>query len=261
MEYREFVFADYRYDSARSTLSLRYRYNEGPRFEEKLIFDIVPRPLSRADNEALDRIFRLLFLLSGISYYKAFIPKLLTCEAFPLDEGTAEFLHKFYLKGLAEFAFRNGISLRDHFRFRPELATVAPPVAFDLPQRTCVPVGGGKDSIVTIECLKQAGGPLLLFSLGDAEPIRVCIETAQLPSITVHRQLDRRLFELNQAGALNGHVPITGILSAIALAAAVMSGCDTIAMSNEHSASAPNLQIDDIEVNHQFSKSLEFEEN
>ena len=69
------------------------------------------------------------------------------------------------------------------------------------------------------------------------------------------------LFELNEAGALNGHVPITGIFSAIALAGAVMSGCDAVAMSNEHSASAPNLLIDNVEVNHQFSKSLEFEED
>lgn len=259
MEYREFVFADYRYDSARSTLSLRYRYNEGPRFEEKLIFDIVPRPLSRADNEALDRIFRLLFLLSGISYYKAFIPKRLICEAFPLDERTVEFLHKFYLKGLAEFAFRNGISLRDHFRFRFEPAAIAPPMALDLPERTCVPVGGGKDSIVTIECLKQAGHPVLLFSLGDAEPIRACIEVAQLPFIKVHRRLDPALLELNRAGALNGHVPITGILSAIALACTVMSGCNAVAMSNEHSASAPNLTFGGVEINHQYSKSLEFE--
>src|SRR5215469_4038238 len=241
MEYREFVFADYRYDSASSTLSLCYRYSEGPRFEEKLIFDFVSQPLSPSDNEALDRIFRLLFLLSGISYYKAFIPKHLICEAFPLDEGTVEFLHKFYLKGLAEFAFRNGISLHDHFRFRSTPAAITPAITLDLPHRTCIPVGGGKDSIVTIECLKQASQPVLLFSLGDAEPIRACIETAQLPSIRVRRQLDRGLLELNRAGALNGHVPITGILSAIALACTVMSGCNAVAMSNEHSASAPNL--------------------
>jgi hypothetical protein len=38
-----------------------------------------------------------------------------------------------------------------------------------------------------------------------------------------------------------------------------MSGCDAVAMSNEHSASAPNLSIDGVEVNHQYSKSLEFE--
>ena len=261
MEYREFVFADYRYDSARSTLSLCYRYSEGPRFEEQLIFDFVPRPLSAADNEALDRIFRLLFLLSGVSYYKAFIPKRLICEAFPLDKGTVEFLHKFYLKGLAEFAFRNGISLLDHFRFRSTPAAIASPIALDLPHRTCIPVGGGKDSIVTIECLKQAGQPVLLFSLGDAEPIRACIETAHQPFIKVYRRLDPALLELNGSGALNGHVPITGILSAIALACAVMSGCDTVAMSNEHSASAPNLTFGGVEINHQYSKSLEFEED
>ncbi|MBV8508384.1 MAG: hypothetical protein JOZ11_21595 [Alphaproteobacteria bacterium] len=65
--------------------------------------------------------------------------------------------------------------------------------------------------------------------------------------------------KLNESGALNGHVPITGILSAIALASAVMSGCNAVAMSNEHSASAPNLSIDGVEINHQYSKSLEFE--
>jgi UDP-N-acetyl-alpha-D-muramoyl-L-alanyl-L-glutamate epimerase len=261
MEYNEFVFVDYRYDSTTSTLSFRYRYSDDLQFEEKLIFDFVSRPLSLADNDALDRIFRLIFLLSGVSYYKAFIPRLLICEPFPLDEKTAEFLHKFYQKGLAEFAFRNGISLHDHFCFRSEPAEIPTPIVLDLPQRTCVPVGGGKDSIVTAECLKQAGRPVLLFSLGDSEPIRACIETAQLPFIRVHRRLDPGLFELNRAGALNGHVPITGILSAIALACVVMSGCNAVAMSNEHSASAPNLTFDGVEINHQYSKSLEFEED
>src|SRR5262249_911107 len=135
----------------------------------------------------------------------------------------------------------------------------AGPVALDLPRRSCVPVGGGKDSIVTLECLKRAGEPLTLFSSGDAEPIRACIAAAGLPFIQVHRQLDHGPFKLAEAGALNGHVAITGILSAIALAGAVMAGCDTVIMSNEHSASAPNLQIGDTDVNHQYSKSLEFE--
>lgn len=261
MGYKEFVFADYRYDPAVSTLSLCYRYSEGPRFKEKLIFDFAARPLSQADSEALDRIFRLIFLLSGVSYYKAFIPRQLICEAFSLDDETAEFLQKFYARGLAEFAFKNRISLHDHFRFRSASAAMPAPVTLDLPRGVCVPVGGGKDSIVTIECLKQSGLPVLLFSLGDAEPIGACIEVAQLPFIRVHRQLDRGLLELNRAGALNGHVPITGILSAIALACAVMSGCDTVAMSNEHSASAPNLTLDGVEINHQYSKSLEFEQD
>jgi len=259
MRYEEFVFEEYRYDPARSTLSLCYGYRDGPRFEEQLVFDFVPRQLSPAASEVLDRIFRLILLLSGVSYYKAFIPQVLTCRAFELDESTAEFLQKFYEKGLAEFAFRNDISLRGHFRFQSSWGRAVSPITVDLPRRTCVPVGGGKDSIVTIECLRQRGEPLLLFSLGDAEPIAACIAAAELPFIRVHRRLDQGLLKLNDTGALNGHIPITGILSAIALAAAVMSGCDAVAMSNEHSASAANLSLDGVEINHQYSKSFEFE--
>ena len=261
MKYKEFIFEKCEYDPAISTLSLRYRFGGGPRFEEKLIFDFPPQQISSEARKVLDRIFRLIFLMSGVSYYKAFIPKMLICEAFELDRTTAEFLQKFFEKGLAEFAFRNRISLRGHFEIPWSATAPAAPIALDLPRRTCVPVGGGKDSIVTFECLKRSGEPLLLFALGDAEPIRDCIAAAGLPFIRVHRRLDSGLFELNDAGALNGHVPITGILSAVALAGAVMSGCDSIAMSNEHSASAPNLLIDNGEVNHQFSKSFEFEKD
>lgn len=259
MRYSAFVFESYRYDPANSALALRYRFADGPRFEEALIFELPPRPLSPADKAALDRIWRLIFLLAGVSYYKAYVPPSLLCEAFPLDRQTAAFLQSFYENGLAEFAWKNRISLRGHCRFRAEPIAPPAPIALELPRRSCVPVGGGKDSVVTIECLKAAGEDLVLFALGDAQPIAACIAAAGLPYIRVRRRLDPGLLKLNEGGALNGHVPITGILSAIVLACAVLGGFDAIAMSNEHSASAPNLTIDGIAINHQFSKSLEFE--
>jgi hypothetical protein len=259
MKYKEFIFENYHYDQSSSTLSLRYRFGEGPQFQEDLVFDFRQPPLSSAAGEVLDRIFRLIFLMAGVSYYKAFIPEQLTCEAFPLDRTTAEFLQAFYEKGLAEFAFTNQVSLRGHFEVRSSAIPPAAAIALELPRQTCVPVGGGKDSIVSLECLKRAGEPLTLFALGAAAPISACIAAANLPFIRVHRRLGRGLFDLNRAGALNGHVPITGILSAITLAAAVMSGFDVIAMSNEHSASAPNLRVADVPINHQYSKSFEFE--
>jgi hypothetical protein len=240
-------------------LSLRYRFAEGPGFEERLIFDFPQRPLSPAGSKVLDRTFRLIFLLAGVSYYKAFVPQTLRCQAFPLDRETAGFLQNFYEKGLAEFAWKNRIPLRGRCRFRSDSTAPTAPVAVELPRRTCVPVGGGKDSVVTVECLKAGGEDLVLFSLGDAPPITACIAAADRPFIRVQRRLDPGLLKLNKDGALNGHVPITGILSAIVLACAVLSGFDTIAMSNEHSASAPNLTVDGIGINHQFSKSLEFE--
>jgi UDP-N-acetyl-alpha-D-muramoyl-L-alanyl-L-glutamate epimerase len=259
MRYSEFVFESYAYDPARALLSLRYRFADGPRFEEQLIFDFPPRPLSPDADAALDRIFRLIFLFSGVSYYKTFVPPRLVCRAFPLDRHTAEFLQNFYESGLAEFAWKNRISLQGQCKFDSDLVTQPAPIALELPRRTCVPVGGGKDSVVTLECLKASGEDLVLFSLGDARPIAACIAAAGLPFIRVRRRLDAGVLKLNDDGALNGHVPVTGILSAIVLACAVLSGFDTIAMSNEHSASAPNLIVDGVAINHQFSKSLGFE--
>ncbi len=261
MAFKEFVFEQYRYEPVDHALSLHYSFLDGPQFEERLTFDFPARPLSPDAAAVLDRIFRLIFLLSGVSYYKAFVPKILRCAAFPLDRATAAFLQSFYENGLAEFAWKNRISLTGRCRFLSDPVTPPAPLAIDLPRRSCVPVGGGKDSVVTLECLKAAGEDLVLFALGDAEPIAACVAASGLPSIRARRRIDPGLLRLNHENALNGHVPITGILSAIVLACAVLAGFDTIAMSNEHSASAPNLTVDGVAINHQFSKSFEFEKD
>lgn len=259
MPYEEFIFDGYRYDAANATLFLVYRFSDGPRFEERITFDFPVRALSSDEREILDRLFHLILLFAGVSYYKTFIPRTLRCDAIALDPDTAGLVHRFYEHGLGEFAYRNGISLRDHFTVCTAPGPAPAAVESALPRRTLVPVGGGKDSIVTLECLRRASEPLVLFSLGAAEPIRATIAVAKLPHIRALRRLDPQLFALNEQGALNGHVPITGIVSAIALAAAMLYGCDAVAMSNEHSASAPNLVADGVAVNHQYSKSLAFE--
>jgi hypothetical protein len=83
---------------------------------------------------------------------------------------------------------------------------------------------------------------------------------AKVPLLEIQRFLSPNLFEVNKQGALNGHVPIVGILSFIFLVAAIVYDFDTIIMSNERSANSGNLLHDGGEVNHQWSKSVEFEE-
>jgi hypothetical protein len=114
---------------------------------------------------------------------------------------------------------------------------------------------------VTLEALKQAGENCVLFSLGHAGPIQKTIQVSGLPAIYVTRKMSANLFELNKAGALNGHVPVTGILSFVLAVAAVLYGFDAIAMSNERSANAGNLVVNGVEINHQYSKSFEFEQD
>ena len=254
----EFLCERYSYDPATGTLSLHYAFDEETRFEERIVFP-AGRVLSADEGVALDRVFRLLLLACGVSYYKAFAPGVVRCTAFPLDGSTAEFFTEFYVRGLAEFAWRNHLNLTD-LRIIADTRDAPTALHLELPRRTCVPVGGGKDSIVSIECMKQASEPLVLFSLGTAAPIEATIAQAGKPFIRVTRRLDPRLFALNEAGALNGHVPITGILSLIVVACAIICGFDAIAMSNEHSASVGNVIANGIEVNHQYSKSLGFEQ-
>jgi UDP-N-acetyl-alpha-D-muramoyl-L-alanyl-L-glutamate epimerase len=259
-EPREFICEAYRFEPDTGVLALNYAFDTGIRFQERIIFPVAERMLAADENGALDRVFRMLLLACGVSYYKAFAPPVVSCKAFPVDQATADFFTEFYVKGLAEYAYRNGIDLASRLRIVADPIDAPVAIRLALPRRTCVPIGGGKDSIVTLECLKLASENLLLFSLGSAAPIEATIRQSRQPAIHVMRQLDPVLFELNAAGALNGHVPITGILSMIVLACAIMCGFDTIAMSNEHSASAPNIASGGTDVNHQWSKSFSFEQ-
>jgi hypothetical protein len=260
-KYAEFLFTDYAFDKASGTLFLRYAFANGPAFEEKIVFPPPTRELSEDDEKALNRAFRLIFLLAGVSYYKAYIPNTLRCLAFPLPSSLASFLEKTYLNGLGEFAFQNKVKVTPHFiADSPQSES---PVSLTLPRRSLIPVGGGKDSIVTLDCLKRASEPLTLFAVGSASgvaaPIRDTMAVARLPSMAAKRTISNALLELNAKDALNGHVPITAIVSSIAIACALLNGFDAVIFSNENSASAPNVTMGDLNVNHQYSKSMEFE--
>ncbi|MFT3980654.1 MAG: hypothetical protein QM687_09320 [Ferruginibacter sp.] len=62
-----------------------------------------------------------------------------------------------------------------------------------------------------------------------------------------------------EPGYLNGHVPSTAINSMIASLTALLFSYNRIVLTNERSASEGNVVHDGREVNHQYSKSLDFE--
>ena len=263
MEHGSFIFERYEFRQDTGILHLHYRYENGPAFEEQITFSKIERVLSQNELAALDASFRLIFLLAGTSYYKAYAPEQLKCAAFKLDQETADFVEKVYRKGLAEFAHRNKLDLNNRVCIATEGMPPRKSSPLALPRKSLVPVGGGKDSIVTLECLKEAKEPMTLFALGSsfemAAPIEATIKESGLQALRVKRTLSSNLMELNKAGALNGHIPITAVLSAIAVTTAILHGFDTVILSNEHSASAPNLRLNELEINHQYSKSYDFE--
>ncbi|MDD3370450.1 MAG: endonuclease domain-containing protein, partial [Alphaproteobacteria bacterium] len=260
-KYADFLFKSYHFDSKSGLLRLDYAFSGGPEFQELIEFPLPVSPLSESQIKAFDHALRLVFLLAGISYYKAYVPERLRCLAFTIDVQMAAFLKRTYRGGLGEFSYKNEIKINP--RFSVEEGEVFSGVPLTLGEHSLVAVGGGKDSTVSVECLKKSGAQVTMFAVSGggqlAAPIRDTMDVAGAESLIVRRTLSPQLLELNKQDALNGHVPITAIVSAIAVACAVLHGFKNIIFSNEHSASAPNVKVGDFEVNHQFSKSLAFE--
>ena len=171
-----------------------------------------------------------------------------------------------YREGLGEFAYLNGLSLDPLLRFEASESDPgrAEPAVTGAPPRIVVPLGGGKDSLVSVDLLARAGQRFRTIAVGSSPLIEaVASEVGRVHGtghVAIRRRLDPALFALNERGAYNGHVPITAILAAVLAVGAAFYDYDTIVLSNERSADAPTRTGDDgRDVNHQYSKSLAFE--
>jgi UDP-N-acetyl-alpha-D-muramoyl-L-alanyl-L-glutamate epimerase len=249
---------------ARGRVTLRYALDEEVLFVEELDLPIESE-LGEGERARVEGLLALLHWVAGVSYFKTALPTRIVCETGAPPPGAAALLEALYSEGLAELAYINHLPALPRPRF-PHAATDPrattdghAPVAAEEIGRVLVPIGGGKDSAVALEIVRRSGRELALFSLGDAPPIARTVAVAGLPRLLARRTLDPGLSALNAAGALNGHVPITAIVSCVALLTAALNGFDAVAMANERSASSGNVSWDGIEVNHQFSKGLRAE--
>jgi hypothetical protein len=240
---------------AAGRVSLRYALDDEVEFVEE--FDLpAGTSVSVADRERVDGLLALLHWVAGVSYFKTAVPPVVRCETGAPPPAVAALLEALYSEGLGEFAFTNGLPALPRPTFpigsAPERRAqeLAAPMS-----RVLVPIGGGKDSVVALEIARRSGLEVGLFSVGNAPPIARTAEVAGLDHLIVRRRIDPQLGALNRAGALNGHIPVTAIVSCVALLVAALHGFDAVAMANERSASSGNVRWDGVEVNHQFSKS------
>jgi hypothetical protein len=252
---------DFRYEGFRldpGEWLLTCRYSLGPwNFAERISFG----PEGRWDSPGVREAARLVFLLAGVSYYKTAAPGRIDLGDTPVSGTEREFLRRFYLDGLAEFAYKNDLDLT-RLEFHGGSAPRPPAEPLDLPRGLLIPFGGGIDSIVTVEWMRAASdAALFVMSRPDNrfEAIEQPAAVTHLPVIRAGREIDPQLLRSAELGFRNGHVPITGILSAIAVMAGILDGRSTVVMSNEWSASVATLEAGGRAINHQYSKSADFE--
>jgi UDP-N-acetyl-alpha-D-muramoyl-L-alanyl-L-glutamate epimerase len=256
-----FRYEGFDVDAEQGVLTCRYSV-DGRAFSERVTL----APGARWETPAARASARLVFLLAGVSYYKTAAPPVIDMGHTALTEPERAFLREFYLQGLGEFAYRNALDLAD-MRIDADVWPTQRAIAGSAGHisggpRALVPFGGGIDSIVTVEHVRRKADVALFVvsKPGDRfDAIERPAAVSGLPVVRAGREIDPQLMRSAELGFLNGHVPVTGILSAIAVLAAALDGSGTVVMSNEWSASVPTLVHDGRPVNHQYSKSASFE--
>lgn len=253
-----FRYVGFEVDAATSTLHCHYAVG-GHDFTESVALDDSDGDLDWSA-DGVDHAARLVFLLAGVSYHKAFAPDEIALGNTPVTDAERAFLRDFYVDGLGELAHRNGLDLSGITITGGAAVADRAPATPSTATRPLVPFGGGMDSFVSVELVKQATSGASLFVVGRYDAIEEAARTTGLPVRRATRTLDPQILRSDEHGWLNGHVPVTGIISAIAVLAAAASRHDSVIMSNEWSASQGNVTLDDGRVvNHQWSKGIDFE--
>jgi hypothetical protein len=253
---RTFAYGDVAVDPVAGTLTCRYRLDDAE-FTEVATFD-ADVDLAAPGVAAVATLYHL---LAGLSYYKAGAAHVVSLGGLEVGAATRALLDAAIADGLAEFAYRNDLDLSDvEVRGGVAPPRVAVPAAIAGP---LVPFGGGIDSIVSATAARREDGAAL-FVVGPRgarfEAIERPARQTGLPVVRCARALDDALRDAAAHGYLDGHVPVTAIVSALALVAAVAQRRDAVVMSNERSASVPTVIVDGRPINHQWSKSLACEE-
>lgn len=262
---KEFVYSGYEFEPEERRASFHYQVvfadGETKEFTERVVLPRAPRQ-KNIPPALLEELLSGTHLMLGVSYYKLYCPPEIKL-ARPLRASQAAFWNAVYSQGLGEFYYRNGLE-PDIFPGFPYEKSDEPAPVFELPrgERALVGIGGGKDSIVTMELLKKAGcdvtGLVVETQRGSAI-IASIIKRAKIDSLTIRRFMDEQLFE-DHPDRYGGHIPISGVYAWLGLWAAVLYGFRYVVVGNEYSSNFGNLVYKGKTINHQWSKTGEFEQ-
>ncbi|MCL2131456.1 MAG: hypothetical protein FWH36_03225 [Lentimicrobiaceae bacterium] len=265
-EYPVFVYDSYHYeiaDNGNLVVSFSFfvgnaiRYNPIVYIKKHSLFDDF---YTSGNLEKLQDFVFSIGMIELLSYWKSTCSPIIEVRCGSLDEEAVSFWKKLYFNGLGEFFYTNSIeiSIDEMVTIVPQLFTSAKKHFFGLKDETIVPIGGGKDSVVTLEELRLAK-PLIPLIINPRKATLETLKAAGMDGnfLEIQREIDPVLLELNAKGFLNGHTPFSAMLAFYSLLLGVLSGRKNIALSNESSAN--EATVAGTEINHQYSKSYEFE--
>ncbi len=229
------------------------------------IKDVLEKRLKQINKKALNNFVFHLGMMEIPTYWKTTCSPEIVVRAGFLTKAQTEWWKDLILKGMSQFFYENKIDFRgdDFLEILNNPSIEALPLGIYLPKpqdRYLIPMGGGKDSIVTLEKIKRRRKSVNCFLLNPGLTQRKVLRAGEIENpVIVERNIDPLLFKLNTEGYLNGHTPFTAVLHFLGIFCAVLFDYKNVAFSNEKSADEGNAVYLGKEVNHQYAKSSEFE--
>lgn len=264
-QYPTFVYQDYKIEERDDCLHIDYTFVIPDLTEFHPSIEIKKKSFIQNDwkNDYVRNLVFHIGLVELISYWKCTCSPHVIIACGNLKKEQENWFKKLYFYGLGELFYTNGIhtSIDDFMHISYEGEEI---VVEEYPENNdfggyVIPIGGGKDSFLTLELLKKQKDNLC-FIVNPKPVTMACAEAAgYLPDqiIEVNRRLDPEIIRLKEEGYINGHTPFSSLLAFLSYLSAYLTGRKYIALSNESSANESNVIGE--KINHQYSKSLEFE--
>ena len=251
-------------DRQSNTVKFYFECLEYGDFCEEITF---PDNVQLTQDETLERLLDVAAAYLGVSYYKLAASAQIHFDK-PLSKSARQSIEKLYIDGLGEFYIRNELPY-------------PPPVSFHYAAKNThkshaeneeglrdtsvstatIAFGGGKDSHVSMSLLDQLNIKQDIVSVVLSNRVRETLQKLSHKELTfIRRKVDPKLIKLvKERKGYNGHIPITAINSIILSIYSYLVGHNWVVFSNERGASIPTMHHGTHEINHQYSKSYEFE--
>jgi len=257
-----FEFTSYAFEPKNNKAVFNYTtiFNDASeiKFTETILLPNTPNTTAIPEG-LIKKILESLHIMLGISYYKFYCATNIKLP-YTLSKQEANFWNTAYKKGLGEFFYRNNLNpnISPKFPFSGGIK----PTNYQLVtnnSRYLAGIGGGKDSIVATELLLQQGFDVTALHIktgGGTELIENIVSTLGVENITTERILDKKVFEQHD---YNGHIPISAVYAFLGVFSSILYGYQYFVVGNEQSSNFGNKKYKGLEINHQWSKSFEFE--
>ncbi len=262
-KYPKFYYKSYKWEITENDLNVSFQFSAGDDyvFAPKLIFKNIDANRANSIRDQVDNLVFNIGMVELFSYWKAFTSPEIVIECGNLDDYQNNWWHDLLINGMGQFFYENGIDFTEndfvkYISLGKNKKTDPINISSD---DILVPIGGGKDSSVTAEILSNNFRNVSAFLLNPSKASLEISKIAGLNNVIVERILDDKILELNRKGFLNGHTPFTALLSFISVLSAVLGNFGTIAFSNERSSDEENTNYKGRNINHQYSKTFDFE--